>query len=137
MKHQQPSRRVPELTWLHRLGGNAFVNTESRKDWSRKIQVPAANRKTCQVTKGQCLVHESLFSCAKLGILARSQPFQEDTVGLRLIFTFHKLLFFISLRSNFALGYFIQHGGWGWKSTVFYSFLTVLSFLTQPTNEAT
>lgn len=51
----------------------------------------------------------SLFSCAKLGILARSQPFQEDTVGLRLIYTLQKLLFFIPLRSNFALGYFIQH----------------------------
>lgn len=34
-----------------------------------KTQVPAADRKTSLVSKGQCLARESLFPCAKSGTL--------------------------------------------------------------------
>ena len=108
MKQWRPSKRVPELTWLHRLGGNAFVNIESKEDWSGKSKYQPLIERHAKLLRDSAW-SESLSPCAKLGLLARSQPFQEDIVGLRLIFTLHKLLFFIPLRSNFALDYFILH----------------------------
>lgn len=88
-------------------GGNAFVNTESKEDRSGKSKYWSLIERHAKLLRDSAW-YESLFPRAKLGILAISQPFQEDIVGLRLIFTLHRL-FFIPLWSNFALDYFTLH----------------------------
>lgn len=50
-----------------------------------KTQVPAADGKTCRVSKGQCLARESLSLCQILH--SRSYSFQGDIADLTLILT--------------------------------------------------